>query len=88
MHVLAFWIGFVCGTIGLFALALLRELFSFTEVIAAFFFIPSRLFADLFTNGLVSGPMLIFLYIITGTFYGLSASFLEDGWIRMKRRNI
>lgn len=83
----AFWIGFLFGTLGLCILVVLRQVFSFLAPFVYIFLLPSRLFGDLFTHGLVSGPMLIILYILTGTFYGLSASFLEEGWIRMKRRN-
>lgn len=86
IHVLAFWIGFACGTIGLFALALLRDLFPNIEVVVDIFFLPSRFFADLLTNGSVSNAMLIVLYLLTGSFYGICASVIIHMWQKLSYR--
>ncbi len=78
LHATGFWIGFACGTLGLFALALLRLLFPFIEWVTAPFFLPGRFFADLLTDGSASTFLVIVLYFLTGSFYGLCGSAIQE----------
>lgn len=84
-HATGFWIGFACGTIGLFALALLRLLFPIITIVTVPFFWPSQFFAVLFSDGSPSIFVVIFLYLVTGTFYGVIGSEIQE-WRRITHR--
>jgi len=77
MHLTGFLIGFAFGTIGLFALALLRLLSPIIAWPTAPFFWPGHFFAMLLTDGSTSTFMVIVLYILTGSFYGLIGSWVQ-----------
>jgi hypothetical protein len=84
MHATGFWIGFAFGTIGLFAVALLRLLFPFIETITEPLLWPGQFFAYLLTHGSASTPMVMFLYLLTGTFYGICGSVIQEIRRKMK----
>lgn len=85
-----FWIGFVFGTIGMFALALLSLIFPFVEQLSVPFLLPGHLFADAFAGSSASAWMVTFLYVLTGLFYALVGTFIDaefrrEKWARMNR---
>lgn len=77
-HATGFWIGFAFGTIGLFALALLRLLFPVIEFLTIPFFWPGRFFAAALTDGSGSMFMVVVLYMLTGMLYGLCGSGIQE----------
>jgi hypothetical protein len=88
LHATGFWIGFAFGTIGLFAVALLRLLFPIIELLTEPLLWPSQFFADLLTDGSASTWMVMFLYLLTGTFYGLCGSMIQEGRRRVRTRRM